>query len=152
MREQATVPQLLLGEDLWLSVLAHLHASLPNEGVGLLSTVDAPGAVRAVHFYPGRNLNDSPTRFTMDPLDVLRACEDMEREGTRLGVVVHSHPATAPEPSQTDLRELAMPGVVNLIVQMQPRVIARAWEIAPDGSVEIPIRTEVPVSGEGRGA
>lgn len=88
----------------------------------------------------------------MDPLDVLRACEDMEREGTRLGVVVHSHPTTAPEPSQTDLRELVMPGVVNLIVQMRPRVLARAWEITPSGSVEIPIQARATKSGEGREA
>lgn len=149
MREQATVSELLLGENLWSTVLAHLQGSLPNEGVGLLSTLDNPGGVQAVRFYPGRNLNESPTRFTMDPLDVLRACEDMEREGTRLGVIVHSHPVTAPEPSETDLRELAMPGVVNLIVQMRPHVIARAWRIALDGSVEVPIRTVGTVSGEG---
>ena len=144
--------ELVLTDGLWKAVLAHLRAGMPNEAVGLLSTVDSGGAVQAVHFYPGRNLNDSPTRFTMDPLDVLRACEDMEREGTRLGVIVHSHPATAPEPSQTDLRELAMPDVVNLIVQMQPRVVARAWNISPDGSVEVSIRTVVAVPGEGRGA
>lgn len=86
----------------------------------------------------------------MDPLDVLRACEDMDREGTRLGVVVHSHPTTPPEPSQTDARELALPGVVSLIVQLRPRVIARAWEITSAGSVELPVRTEAMVPGEGR--
>ena len=140
---------LMVSDDLWDSLLAHLEACLPNEGVGLLSTVDTPEIVRAVRFYPGKNLNDSPSRFTMDPLDVLRACEDMEREGTRLGVVVHSHPTTAPEPSQTDVRELALPGVLNLIVQLRPRVRARAWEITPMGSVELPIHTEATVPGEG---
>ena len=78
----------------------------------------------------------------MDPRDVLRACEDMETEGTRLGVIVHSHPTTAPVPSQTDLRELAMPGVVNLIVQLQPCVTARAWEITPSGLFEVPVRAD----------
>lgn len=151
MSEPAYSPALVLREELWESVLAHLQACLPNEGVGLLSAFDTSGMVRAVRFYPGRNLNESPSRFTMDPLDVLRACEDMEREGTRLGVVVHSHPTTVPEPSQTDVRELAMPGVINLIVQMWPRVHARAWEISPVGSVELPIRAEAKVSGEGRG-
>lgn len=87
----------------------------------------------------------------MDPHDVLRACEDMEREGTRLGVIVHSHPTTAPEPSQTDLRELAMPGVVSLIVQLKPRVIARAWDITSAGSCEVQVRTDVTMSGEGSG-
>ena len=152
MRSAAPRVELVLTDGLWMAVLAHLRAGMPNEAVGLLSTVESGRAVQAVRFYPGRNLNESPTRFTMDPLDVLRACEDMEREGTRLGVIVHSHPATAPEPSQTDLRELAMPGVVNLIVQMQPRVVARAWNISPEGSVEVAIRTVVAVPGEGRGA
>jgi [CysO sulfur-carrier protein]-S-L-cysteine hydrolase len=152
MSERAPAPVLLLNDELWGSILAHLQASLPNEGVGLLSTVATAETVEAIRFYPGRNLNESPSRFTMDPLDVLRACEDMEREGTRLGVVVHSHPTTAPEPSQTDLRELVMPGVVNLIVQLRPRVLARAWEITQAGSVEIPIRAQAMVSGEGREA
>lgn len=152
MAEPPPGPALVLGDDLWKCVLAHLQACLPNEGVGLLSTVDGPEMVTAVRFYPGKNLNDSPSRFTMDPLDVLRACEDMEREGTRLGVVVHSHPTTAPEPSQTDMRELAMPGVVNLIVQLRPCVRARAWEITSAGSVELPIRAEATVPGEGRRA
>jgi proteasome lid subunit RPN8/RPN11 len=140
---------LILSDELWASVLAHLHACLPNEGVGLLSTVDSSEMIRAVRFYPGKNLNESPSRFTMDPLDVLRACEDMEREGTRLGVVVHSHPTTDPEPSQTDVRELALPGVVSLIVQLRPRVRARAWEITSVGAVEVPIRAEATVPGEG---
>lgn len=143
---------LLLSQELWSAVLRHLRACLPNEGVGLLSTLTGPQTFEAVRFYPGRNLNESPSRFTMDPHDVLRACEDMEREGTRLGVIVHSHPTTAPEPSQTDLRELAMPGVVNLIVQLQPRVVARAWEITPAGSFEVPVRADGTRSGEGSGA
>jgi proteasome lid subunit RPN8/RPN11 len=150
MPDAPPVRAIVLGEHIWTSVLAHLRVCLPNEGVGLLSTVNAPGEIQTVRFYPGRNLNESPSRFTMDPLDVLRACEDMEREGTRLGVVVHSHPTTLPEPSQTDVRELALPGVVNLIVQMRPRVLARAWDITSVGPVELPIRTEEAVSGEGR--
>ena len=141
---------LVIRENLWTLMLEHLEACLPNEGVGLLSTEDRSETIRALRFYPGKNLNESPSRFTMDPLDVLRACEDMEREGTRLGAVVHSHPTTPPEPSQTDVRELALPGVVNLIVQLRPRVLARAWEITSVGSVELPFRTEAMVPGEGR--
>lgn len=149
MSEPGSLPALHLSEDLWESVLLHLQACLPNEGVGLLSTIIAPDFFLGVRFYPGKNLNESPSRFTMDPLDVLRACEDMEREGTRLGVVVHSHPVTPPEPSPTDLRELALPGVVNLIVQLRPRVQARAWKIAPTGTAEVPICGASVVSGEG---
>lgn len=150
MVELAPGKALMLGEELWQSVLAHLQACLPNEGVGLLSTVDSVEVIRAIRFYPGKNLNESPSRFTMDPLDVLRACEDMEREGTHLGVVVHSHPTTAPEPSRTDVRELAMLGVVHLIVQLRPRVRARAWEITTAGPVELPIRADATAPGEGR--
>jgi len=151
MSEPLSTPVLVLSDELWWSVVTHLESCLPNEGVGLLSAVDSPLERRAVRFYPGRNLNESPSRFTMDPIDVLRACEDMDQEGTRLGVIVHSHPTTAPEPSQTDARELAMPGVANLIVQLQPQVCARAWEITAEGSAEMPVRVEVAVSGEGRG-
>lgn len=124
---------LVVPASIWRNIIAHLAACLPNEGVGLLGVSSQGETVHVVGFYSGRNLNESPSRFTMDPADVLAALQAMDLAGTRLGGVVHSHPRTAPAPSVTDLRELALPGIINLIVQMCPQVEARAWIIPAAG-------------------
>ncbi len=87
------------------ALLAHLRASLPNEGCGLLASVPANGADRAVHFFPGTNIDHSPVRYTMDPHQVIAAMKRMRDEGWRFEAIVHSHPRTAPVPSRTDQNE-----------------------------------------------
>ncbi|MFT4037261.1 MAG: M67 family metallopeptidase [Thermomicrobiales bacterium] len=124
---------LVIPSRIWRDIVSHLSACLPNEGVGLLGVSRGPGVTQVTEFFPGRNLNESPSRFTMDPADVLAALQAMDRAGSQLGGIVHSHPRTAPAPSATDLRELALPGVINLIVQMRPHVEARAWIISAAG-------------------
>ena len=57
---------------------------LPRQRIG--------SSLTAVRFYPGRNMDRSPRRYTMDPADVVAALVDMKREKTRLGAIVHSHP------------------------------------------------------------
>jgi proteasome lid subunit RPN8/RPN11 len=42
---------------------------------------------------------------------------------------VHSHPRTAPIPSQTDLAEARWPGVLSVIVGFEPEVELRAWAL-----------------------
>ena len=89
----------------------------------------------AHRFYPGRNMDASPTRYTMDPVDVLSALHDMERRRMRLLAIVHSHPDTPPVPSASDLAEAKVPDVLSLIVRLTPSVDLRAWHIvfADDG-------------------
>ena len=109
-------------------IVEHMRRYLPCEGVGLLATsAVAPGMV-AQHFYPGRNVDASPRRYTMDPVDVLGALHDMERRGMRLMAIVHSHPDTPPIPSASDLAEAEVPNALSLIVGLTPRVELRAWQ------------------------
>lgn len=119
-------------------IVAHLGDSLPREGCGLLATAaraseSAMGdAEWVMQFYPGANIDASVSRYTMDPVEVLAAFRDMEAHGWRLGAIVHSHPATPPTPSPTDLREAYYPGALMLIVSFRaaaPEV--RAWRIDP---------------------
>ena len=119
-------------------------AAAPLEGVGLLAVVDEGDATRAVRFYPGTNVDRSPTRYTMDPAEVLAAFRDIDANGWRLGAIVHSHPATPPLPSPTDLREAFYPEALLVIVGLAghatPRrhpapctrpPAARAWRLGP---------------------
>jgi len=105
-----------LPAGLYRTVVDHMWRSLPYEGVGLLATSATGDRLVANRFYAGRNLDRSTTRYTMDPADVLSALSDMNRRGTRLGAVVHSHPQTLPVPSVTHLAEASIPGVLSLIV------------------------------------
>jgi proteasome lid subunit RPN8/RPN11 len=128
---------LILARSQFDQILAHLRASLPKEGCGLLATIrgdtlaELEGPERAVRFYPGTNIDDSVTRYTMDPMEVLAALRDMETNGWRLGAIVHSHPASPPTPSPTDLREAHYQGALMMIVSFAARdPVARAWAIA----------------------
>jgi proteasome lid subunit RPN8/RPN11 len=126
-------------------MLDHLRSNLPNEGCGLLAVRrrDDQSAV-ATHYYPGTNRDASPTRYTMEPAEVFAAFRDLAAHGWSLGAIVHSHPATPPTPSPTDLREAFYPEALMLIVSFaaDPPVM-RAWRVptASDASDtnEVPI-------------
>jgi len=120
---------LLIAAGLWASVEAHLRTALPNEGCGLLAVaLDEP--TRVVAFYPGENIDASPTRYTMNPAAVLGAFRDMDDRGWRLGAIVHAHPVTEATPSATDLREAFYPSALMVIVSFADAApVARAWAI-----------------------
>ena len=125
---------LLLDGDVRREVVRHLRAALPCEGCGLLAVSDDVGRWRAEEFFPGRNLDASPVRFTMDPREVIAAFAAMEGRGWRLGAIVHSHPRTRATLSPTDLREAAYPDALLVIVSFadEPPVM-RAWALADAG-------------------
>jgi proteasome lid subunit RPN8/RPN11 len=112
------------------AIVQHLRAALPNEGCGLLATVEESGTRRVVRFYPGENIDRSATRFTMDPRQVMAAMDEIEARGWRLGGIVHSHPRTPATPSPTDLREAYYPEALLVIASFtaEPPVL-RAWRV-----------------------
>ncbi len=133
-------------------IVRFLRAGLPFEAVGLLAAwpETADGEVVATCFYPGRNLDASPTRYTMAPEDVLAALHDMDEHGWRLGGIVHSHPNGPATPSRTDRREYRYPETVMVIASLAgdtPEL--RAWWLGERNSPE---PAEVPVTGETPGA
>jgi len=137
---------LRIGSGLYDRVLAHLLAAAPLEAVGLLAVADdARGDAHATRFYPGTNVDASPTRYTMHPAAVLAALRDIEAHGWRLGAIVHSHPATPPVPSATDLREAQYPDALVIIVGLANTAAeTRAWRLPVDTNcvgavVEVPI-------------
>src|SRR3954471_9283278 len=65
-------------------VVGHMMQCLPYEGVGLLAARSASRRMIANRFYAGRNIDASAERYTMDPVDVHVALEDMEQRGLRL--------------------------------------------------------------------
>ena len=123
--------KLTIASDTLRHIIAHLESSLPVEGCGLLATIEEGDSERrAVCFYPGRNIDCSLTRFTMDPLEVFSALREIEAKGWMLGAIVHSHPRTPPTPSPTDLREAYYPHSWSLIVSFaQEPPVVRVWSL-----------------------
>lgn len=136
-------------------IMLHMLAAAPNEGVGLLA-VDAEvsdlGRAIAARFYPGTNVDASPTRYTMDPGEVVRAVREMHARGWRWGAIVHSHLASPATPSQTDLREAYYPDVVLIIVtfQVHPAEM-RAWRIDREDDLRIVRGVDIEVVQPRRG-
>lgn len=134
MADDALMPGgLTIDGATWEEILAHLQGSLPNEGVGLLATAAEGETQRAMRFFPGANVDASPSRFTMDPREVIEAFRQMRESGWTFGAIVHSHPATEPAPSPTDAREAYYPDALLLIVSFAgPQPAARAWKCVTD--------------------
>jgi proteasome lid subunit RPN8/RPN11 len=82
-------------------MVAHAREDAPNECCGLLigNRVAIEGSVRA------RNREASPTRYLIDPADHFAAIHSARAAGKRVVGAYHSHPASPPQPSESDIAE-----------------------------------------------
>ena len=76
--------------------------------VGTMAAIAA--AVRAT------NLSENPSRFLIDPKDHIQARRDARAAGMDVVGFYHSHPHSAPVPSETDLDEASYANHLYLIV------------------------------------
>jgi proteasome lid subunit RPN8/RPN11 len=113
---KAGIRPLRIDADLLAEILDHLRSWLPNEGCGLLASIRKSEGDRAVHFFPGTNIDHSPVRYTMDPVEVIEAMKRIRAEQWQLAAIVHSHPRTQPVPSRTDREEWFYPDARLMIV------------------------------------
>lgn len=79
-------------------IIAQARAEAPNECCGMLA---GRGEV-VEEVFPGRNKDQSPKTYLMDPEDQLRAFRTMDERGLELVGIYHSHPQTEAVPSRTD--------------------------------------------------
>jgi proteasome lid subunit RPN8/RPN11 len=116
------------------AMVAHALADAPVECCGLLGAKD--GVVVAVH--PARNVEASPYRFKVDPLETRRIEQAMDDGGYQLAGFYHSHTGSDPVPSPTDVRMMGPffgPPSVHFVVGVKDREHpdVRAWYIV-DGT------------------
>jgi proteasome lid subunit RPN8/RPN11 len=105
----------------------HAREEAPNEACGLVLLRDG----RAERYERGRNALGSPYRFELDIDPEVWFLED---EGYELAVF-HSHPASPPRPSRTDVERIGLwEGRPYLILRLDTGELA-AWRIR-DGQVE----------------
>ena len=120
------------------ALIAHAREEAPLECCGLLvgSALRIERAVRA------RNQLGSPTRYLIDPEDQIAAMKSARERGEVVVGFYHSHPSSAPAPSDTDRAEAAYPGHCYLIVSpgnatQSPQV--RAFRLRDSGNF-LPLR------------
>lgn len=102
----------------------------------MLAAVERDDGLAAVRFYPGSNADASPHRYTMDPVAVIDALRDIDRQRWTLGAIVHSHPSGPATPSATDLAEAHYPDALMVIADLSGPVSQyRAWRVVPGKGV-----------------
>ncbi len=112
------------------------RAGAPNEACGLLAATE-PAEAGGVpnRFIPMRNAAASPYRYFMDPDEQLRAMLDMDERDEVVWGIFHSHVASKPEPSVTDIGLANYPDALYLICSLAGETpVMRAWAIV-DGAV-----------------
>ena len=112
-------------------LFAHAREAFPNECCGLL--IGTSGFIhRAAR---ARNLRAGPSRYLIDPADHFAAIRSARAEGFSVIGAYHSHPASGPVPSETDLAEATSPTFTYLIVSPGGRDVlgaVRAFHLAPE--------------------
>jgi proteasome lid subunit RPN8/RPN11 len=119
------------------SIVRHARDTQPAECCGILigrpATIDATDAsdelVTIVEAVPARNLAESPTRFLIDPTNHFDALRQARARGLDVIGFYHSHPATPPRPSPTDIAEASYQRHFHLIVSLasEPPAVGLYW-------------------------
>lgn len=120
-----------IGQKYVDAMVAHAREDAPVECCGLIAARDG----RVAALYRARNMEASPYRFRVDPLETKRLCEAMEDEGLELAGFYHSHTGSEAVPSPTDVRMMGPlfgPPYVHFVVGLKDpaRPEVRAWFIA----------------------
>jgi len=112
------------------SMIAHALEDAPVECCGMLAQKDD----KVVSVVRAKNVEASPYRFNIDPLETKRLLEAMDDAGTSLAGFYHSHTGSEPIPSPTDIRMMTTffgPPYVHFVIGVADREnpIVRVWYI-----------------------
>lgn len=113
-------------------MIAHAREEVPNECCGVVAARDG----EVVKLYRARNADQSPLRFTIDPMETKRIEEQIDAEGLSLAGFYHSHVGSEARPSGTDIRAMAPffgPPFVHFVVGLaeRRRPVVRVFHIHP---------------------
>ena len=129
--------RLLLPRHLYIEMVAHAQAELPNECCGLLAGVFEPGILRVEKRHALVNEAASPIEYRSEPHSMFQAVKAMRPDGHEILAIYHSHPTSAPTPSRTDLERNYSPEVVNFIISLHgAEPIMRGWWLTDAGFEE----------------
>lgn len=126
-----------LSRSLLTAMVVHARADHPRECCGLgLGPLD-----EIAEFHPLDNVHETPiTRYEIAAADQLRLHLRAEERGWDTTLVFHSHPATEPYPSATDLALGGWPGAVYAIIGLaDDEPLLRAYRIRDRAIVELEV-------------
>lgn len=96
------------------AVIAHARADHPDEACGIIAgPLDSDEPQRHV---PMLNAERSPTFYRFEPSEQLAVWREMDDNDERPVVIYHSHTATEPYPSRTDVSLASDPDAHYLLV------------------------------------
>lgn len=97
------------------AMIEHARRDAPLECCGLL--IGDEGSV--LESRAARNLRRSAVSYLVDPADHFAAIRAARADGLSVVGAYHSHPATAPVPSPTDISEARDPDFLHVIVSVR---------------------------------
>jgi [CysO sulfur-carrier protein]-S-L-cysteine hydrolase len=117
---------LAIPRDVYEDMVAHCRTGLPNEACGFLGGNE--DVVERLYCLP--NQAESPVFYRPAPREMIAAYNDMDERGLELLAIFHSHVATAPRPSPTDVHEARIPAVYVIVSLADPDdPQTRGWHI-----------------------
>ena len=81
-------------------MITHAREDLPNECCGILAGADG----RVVKLFRMNNVEASPFRFSMDPMEIAKVDQESGDNDWELMAIYHSHTRSEAYPSDTDVR------------------------------------------------
>jgi proteasome lid subunit RPN8/RPN11 len=127
-------------------MLAQARAELPNEACGLLAgRLLADDGAEALTYYPARNAEASPLRYSVHPDDLVRIVFEIDEAGRDMVGIFHSHTRSPAIPSATDRRAAQYPGAFYVLATLAdptapPERVLRAWRMHGGHAFEVPLR------------
>jgi proteasome lid subunit RPN8/RPN11 len=132
---------LRLSRTMYMEMVAHCLAGLPDEACGLL--VGPYGGDEATHLFPTANAAASAMVYEIDPKSMLQVDREAQALGADIMGVFHSHTHTDAYPSPTDVRQASDPGWHYVLVSLRDtHPVVRSYAIVDGEITEEPV--EVP--------
>jgi proteasome lid subunit RPN8/RPN11 len=123
-------------------MIAQAKRDAPNETWGMIGGKND----RAQKLFPMRNVSPTPvTRYVADPPELLKTVREIEDENSwDILAIYHTHPATEPYPSATDVAEAHYPDSIYIIISLQnpDQAKMRGYRIVEGKVSEITIEIE----------
>jgi proteasome lid subunit RPN8/RPN11 len=129
--------QLTLTQSQVKQMMAHARAEAPLEACGLLGGENG----HVLEIFPAVNALQSPTRYQVEPEQLLSILKSMEARGWGLDplAIYHSHPRGPETPSETDVAESYYINSICVIIAFpgRPSPSLRGFRIVGDRASEV---------------
>ena len=129
---------LRLSRSLYMEMVAHCLAGLPDEACGLL--VGTYGGEEATHLFRTDNAARSAMVYEIDPKDMLRVDRAARALGADIMGVFHSHTHTDAYPSPTDVAQATDPDWHYVLVSLRDtHPVVRSYLVRDGAVAEEPV-------------